>query len=830
MSLFRSRRSLVERLERSDWKTEEERDLLIDAARKVSLTAVEVLPLFQQTDTRVRQLGTDLFLASADANAIRRLLADANSRPAHVRAFVSRTVARLGTEVLNPVLEELVGDPDVRRQREGWEIALAMTGPGRAGWLQRAGSEAPQALRLKALEELVKQGQLKDVRPLLQAARADDVQIATFALSALEPLDGPEVAELMIERFAHGAGPVRERAASWLRGAARKRPEQVRPRLLQLLAEGEDSSRRLCVEILLETGQPAEVLLLVLDYARNLVGWLRTRILDTLQTFGDDVLRPAVQLLQHDDEAIRTNALVLAERFDDPRLVGPVCRLLTDPDWWLRITACDTLGRLGDERALPYLLKALDDDQTRWAAIDAIGRIGSPAALKPLAGLLRDPREEVRLEVVSALGHFTDPRLLPLLEQVRERDPSIQVRTRAGEVNRELSSRLEVSFHGDDGRPAPTGTERLGRLLDRLLAQARDAGASDFHITVGEPPLVRHDGVLTRLPDQPPLDAAATEAMLFEILSERQARIAREQGELDLCHAIPEVGRYRTNLYLQRKGWCAAFRVIPNTPPTFADLGIPPRLSELLDYHQGIIVVSGPAGSGKSTTLAALINLINESRPTHVITLEDPIEFVHPVKTALVNQREVGLHTESFARALRGALREDPDVIMVGEMRDTETIRMSLEAAETGHLVIATMHTTSAIQTVERLVKAFPPDEQPQVRMSLSESLKYVISQSLIPRKDGKGRVAVFEVLKGTLSVGNLIRDNKTYQIPSQMQIGRRVGMQTRDMALSELVDAGLVSAEEAWLRADQPAAFEPRCSPQFLSRMQSDKPEETHE
>lgn len=828
MSLFRSRRALIERLERSDWKTDEERDQLVDAARKMPLTAAEVLPLFQQADTRVRQLATDLFVAGADGASVRKLLADASGRAGHVRGFMTRTAARVSLEVLNPVLDEMVASQDVRKQRDGWELAMSLSGPGRAPWVQRATTEAPQAIRLKALEELVKQGAVKDVRPLLQAARSEDVQIALFAVTVLESLDNAEVAELMIERFAHGAGPVREKAAVWLRGAARKRPEQIRPRLLQLLAEGEDSSRRLCVEILLETGQPAEVLLLVLDYARNLVGWLRTRILDTLQTFGDDVLRPAVQLLQHEDEAIRTNALVLSERFDDPRLVGPVCRLLNDPDWWLRITACETLARLKDERALPFLLKALEDDNTRWAAIDAIGRIGSLSALKPLAALLRDPREEVRLEVVSALAHYSDPRLVPLLDQLRERDPSLQVRTRAGEVRRELSTKLDLSFHGESERPFVAGAaERLARPLDRLLAKARESGASDFHISVGEPPLVRHDGVLSRLADHPPLDAAATEAMLFDILSPRQAGLAREHGELDFCHAIPDVGRYRTNLYLQRKGWAAAFRVIPNTPPTFGDLGIPPRLVELLDYHQGIIVVSGPSGSGKSTTLAALVNLINESRSSHVITLEDPIEFVHPIKNALVNQREVGQHTESFARALRGALREDPDVIMVGEMRDPETIRMSLEAAETGHLVIATMHTTSAIQTVERLVKAFPPDEQPQVRMSLSESLKYVLSQTLIPRQDGKGRVAVFEVLKGTLSVGNLIRDNKSFQIPSQMQIGRRVGMQTRDMALSDLVDAGKVSPEDAWLRADQPAAFEARCSAQFLSRMQSDKPEE---
>ena len=250
---------------------------------------------------------------------------------------------------------------------------------------------------------------------------------------------------------------------------------------------------------------------------------------------------------------------------------------------------------------------------------------------------------------------------------------------------------------------------------------------------------------------------------------------------------------------------CAAFRVIPNVPPTFGELRIPPQLAELLDYHQGMILVAGPAGSGKSTTLAAIVNLINETKADHVITLEDPIEFTHPVKTALVNQREVGRHTASFARALRAALREDPDVIVVGEMRDTETMRLALTAAETGHLVIATLNTTGAVASVERIVKAFPPDEQPQVRIALSESLKFVLSQQLLPRKDGKGRVAAFEVMKGTLSVGNLIRDNKSFQIGSMMQIGRTVGMQTRDMAVSDLVEAGLV--DERWL-APQAATF----------------------
>jgi twitching motility protein PilT len=221
------------------------------------------------------------------------------------------------------------------------------------------------------------------------------------------------------------------------------------------------------------------------------------------------------------------------------------------------------------------------------------------------------------------------------------------------------------------------------------------------------------------------------------------------------------------------------------------------------------VLVTGPTGSGKSTTLAAIIDAINQSYAKHIITLEDPIEFVHPVKTALINQREIGRHTASFSRALRGALREDPDVIVVQEMRDPETIRMALTAAETGHLVFTTLHTTSAVQTTDRLVDAFPPEEQQQVRMALSESLKYVICQTLIPRADGWGRVAVFELLKGTLSVANMIREGKTFQLPSLMQIGKSIGMRTVDMALEELLAQKLITPEAAYVRAEKKELFE---------------------
>jgi len=309
-------------------------------------------------------------------------------------------------------------------------------------------------------------------------------------------------------------------------------------------------------------------------------------------------------------------------------------------------------------------------------------------------------------------------------------------------------------------------------------------------------------------------------ARIEQMLDPTQRAALAECGELDFCYSIPEVGRYRVNTYRTRNGQEAAFRVIPNVAPTFADLGLPAHLAELADYHQGIIMVAGPAGSGKSTTLNALVNLLNESRPVHVLTLEEPVEFVHAPKLALVNQRQIGTHSRSFERALRGALREDPDVIVVGELRDAETTKMCLEAAETGHLVITTMPTRSAVGTVERVVSAFPPDEQAQVRMSLSEAMKFVIAQRLLPQAKGQGRVAAFEILKGTFAVGALIRDNKTINIPSIMQIGRREGMQTLDMALEDLVERGRISAEEAYLRAEKPESFAPRCSKQFLESL----------
>ncbi len=824
MALFGigKKKNLVQQVLAGSWRSLSERDEILKQLKASGLSPVEAVPLIWHKDPACRQLGVDAFVARASAGAVHAMLAQMAQQPTAARSYAARLIPKVGPDVMERVIEGLLNDRSAEKKRQGWDLTLMVDGALRDKYVPRAAAEAPDAMRLTAVQKLVQVRNLsRHTELLLKLAKDRDVAISSTALEALGKVDDPRVVKQMIDSFSHGDASSRTMAAKYLERHAERHPQQMRKQLMELLGEGEDATRRMSVELLFKTGDHKEIILNILDYSRHLVGWLRDRILDTLRTMGDEVLQHAVDLLEHEDEDVRTAALVLAETFNDPRVVEPVCRLLGDEDWWLRITACDTLGRLGDERALPHLFKALKDEEARWAAIDALARIGSVAALKPLAGLLRDRRQEVRLEVVRALSNFDDKRLLPLLKNVKEKDPSSEVRTRAAEVLRDLAKRLGTKREDAEQGTMAISSQALTRPIDKLLSRIREEGASDLHVTVDNPPFARHGGVLERMEGLPPLDARQTQAAILSILTDRHKRILKDTGEVDFCHAIPEVGRYRVNVFVQRLGLCAAFRVIPNVPPTFADLRLPGRLTELIDYHQGIIVVSGPAASGKSTTLAAIINLINESKPDHIICLEDPIEFVHPPKVALVNQREIGSHSESFARSLRASLRQDPDVIMVGEMRDRETIRMALMAAETGHLVVATLHTTNAVQTIDRLVGSFPPEEQPQVRMSLSDSLKYVISQSLIPRKDGKGRVAVFEVLKGTLSVSNLIRDSKTFQIPSLMQIGRKVGMQTVDVALMELVDAGLISPESAWSKAQQPDNFAPMCKPSFLREVE---------
>lgn len=329
--------------------------------------------------------------------------------------------------------------------------------------------------------------------------------------------------------------------------------------------------------------------------------------------------------------------------------------------------------------------------------------------------------------------------------------------------------------------------------IDELFKIMVTKGASDLHLAAGAPPFLRLHGEMHKL-ELATLTNEQVQLLIFEILNEKQRKLFIEHWELDCSYTVEGLGRFRCNVFMQRKGMGAVFRVIPEKIKTMEELGLPSQLLDLIAVPKGLVCVTGPTGSGKSTTLAAMIHYINQNENAHIITIEDPIEFVHPNLKSLVNQREVGGHTKSFANALKAALREDPDIVLVGEMRDLETIQLALTAAETGHLVFGTLHTNNAHKTVDRIIDVFPDGKQAQIRVMLSESLRGVVAQSLLPRADGGGRVAAIEVLFNNKAVANLIREGKTFQIPSAMQTGKGQGMITYESAIEDLIKRGLLN------------------------------------
>ncbi|HEY0319416.1 MAG TPA: type IV pilus twitching motility protein PilT [Pyrinomonadaceae bacterium] len=332
--------------------------------------------------------------------------------------------------------------------------------------------------------------------------------------------------------------------------------------------------------------------------------------------------------------------------------------------------------------------------------------------------------------------------------------------------------------------------------LDELLTFAKQKNASDLHLTSGSSPYLRIHGEMVKL-NHRHISLEICHGLIFEILTDNQKEQFIETRDLDFSYSLEGVGRFRVNIFMQRNGIGAVFRHISEEILTVEELGLPEQLLDLIDVSEGLILVTGPTGSGKSTTLAALIHEINMNQRAHIITIEDPIEFVHNNHQSLINQREVGNHTESFTSALRAALREDPDIILVGEMRDLETISLAITAAETGHLVFATLHTNSATKTVDRIIDVFPDSQQAQIRTMLSESLRGVVAQALLPRADGEGRVPVTEILVNLPAVANLIREGKTFQIASSMQTKRAQGMLTFEASINDLIRQGSISRQD---------------------------------
>jgi len=345
--------------------------------------------------------------------------------------------------------------------------------------------------------------------------------------------------------------------------------------------------------------------------------------------------------------------------------------------------------------------------------------------------------------------------------------------------------------------------------IDAFFKLMNEQGASDLHMVSGQPPALRLLGEIERIKYKV-LESDELKTMLYEIAPEDKVKVFEETGDVDFGYEIPGLARYRANFFMQKYGVAAVFREIPSEILTAEQLGLPPVISKLATLPRGLCVVTGPTGSGKSTTLAAIIDVANKARKDHIITVEDPIEFVHRSQSCIINHREVGTHTKTFSAALKGALREDPDIILVGEMRDLETISLAIEAASTGHLVFGTLHTSSAMKTVDRIIEVFPASEQSQIRSTLSDGIRAVMAQVLFKRIDKKGRCAALEIMIATSAVRNLIREGKTHQISSSIQTGKKYGMQLLDDAIMEHLNAGRISPDDAYMKSNEKGRFRP--------------------
>jgi twitching motility protein PilT len=828
MALFSSEsKDTLKRLANKEFSTAEERDALLARLETLEeLRARDVAWMLFRPDRAYRDAAAKLLQRMRDPETLLAFVGEAKGKPeAAFRAAapilfspplpgIDAELVRLlappaketkDTIEMQELVRKLLLEAPVTRPLEPllWQLATNGRAEERVAFLTKLGAQEPDEKAIARWQRLV-----QDPDPAVRD-KALEVLATRAPMSSIQ---------LFVRHLPDASYTVQQLLANALARAAAAQPAQILEMLLPLVASGDAGTRTAVLNVLLQMKDTHEVVKRYIRFTKTLAGFARDRAIESLRVFGPQIIEPAIELLSDDDEELRAAAISVVSTFDDPRLVPATITLLKDSDWWIRIAAAETLGRVRDPRAVDALVAALADPDVKWAAVEALGRIGDPRALPPLGRMLGDPQPNVRIEVMQALQNFQHPQVAQALKQVATHDVDRTVRMRALDILEEIERR--------DHRGENVGAVRDEALVARsiqgeaklhtFLISTRNSGASDFHLSVGQPPIIRMAADLLRAqgdvftPEQ-------TEAMLREILTEAQWAALVEHQQLDFCYFIPQAGRYRGNIFLDHRGYNGVFRVIPEKPPTIADLGLPPHLAEIADYHQGLVLICGPSGSGKSTTLAAFVNLFNETRHDHVLTMEDPVEFVHPFKNCLINQREVGTHTRSFARALRAALREDPDVIVIGEMRDNESVALALTAAETGHIVLATLNSTSAPKAIDRLISSFPVDEQPQIRASLSESLKYVIAQRLLPAKEGRKQVACFEVLKGTSNVANMIRDEKTFQIHSAMQIGRSQGMQTFDEALKDLLRRNQISAESAYMAAQKKEDFEAFVSAEFL-------------
>ncbi len=805
-------RTILSRLRARGWKTDAERDELLNKiAETQALQPEDVGWMAAETDLAVRQAGLAILQRFPFEEAADALFSFLSARGEAARKQAMASLEALAGPSYPDRIPGLLGSPDPGVVLAAIDWLKRNPSERALDWITPALSAASPVVRRRAFGIVEATPSKKSVAIAVKALDNDDEGIRCRAVNLIAKHPDQANIPALLKRCHNDSPRVQDAAIAALGPLLSGAEARFNEYILPLLTDANPKVCQLATRIL-ETQDPTNVADAFLKGFCDTYGPSRDRAIDALKALGPKFIQAFLGRDNDRNPAIAALASSIAVTLRSPEVVPHCLRFLEGSDWWLRDRAAQALAEIRDERALPALLKMLEDPESDISAAASLGVWGTPKALPGLLETFKKGTRDLRLEILDAFGRIADPRIAPLLEQILKMasDPLIQekaariIAARAGDVPfYEARGTGSRSFSRIDFRATPKPT------LPDLFRHARAVGASDLHLAAGTRPHLRTAGRLAPLP-LPETAAEQMEEWIPPILGPERKASLEQNRQIDFCYKDPELGRFRTNIFYQRKGLNAVFRLVPFEVPTLSDIALPESLWEITTFSQGLVLVTGPAGCGKTTTLAALVDRINETHCSHILTIEDPIEYVHTNKQSLVNQREIPSHSQSFAKALRQALREDPDVILVGEMRDLETISLAITASETGHLVLGTLHTTAAPATVDRIINAFPPEQQGQIRMMIADSLKAVISQALLARRDGSGRVAAYEILRNTPNVAGLIRDGKTFQIPTAMQTGAAAGMVLLDTALMNLVQEGTIEPRVAYNRAQRKEPFEP--------------------
>ena len=804
-------RALFARVRARGWKSEVERDELMKQVAAVSgLEAGDVAWMAVEQDTQLKQAGLTLLKRWPYDTAADALLPLLGQRTEGIRR---NTMAVLEALAGTSFPEKMTGylehrDPAV--VHAALDFAKKSPSERYLPGISKALTSLSPSVRRKAFMILEITPSPKVPLIALKTLEDDDedLRYRSIQILAKHPVEGN--IPPLLKRCKNDSSRIQEAAIAALTPLLATADERFNDDILPLLSDSNPKVRQLAVRIL-QHQTPEKVADAFLQSFRGTFGMIRERGIEALTAFGPEFLRAFLAHTQDPEPGIAALAASIAVTVRSAESVPYCIRFLAGDDFWLRDRAAQVLADIKDKRALEPLVKMLDDPESGFSAAHALGAWGTSEVLPGLLNAYKKGDKDLRLEILDAFAHVDDPRVPALFDSIVKAEPDPVLRGKASQL---AAERAGTVFGGKVTAGAREWTpvdfkKTTWPSLNELLAHARAVGASDLHLSVGTQPHVRVNGQLSELPLSI-TTPAQMDAWIKPTLEGKRAELLSDAKQLDFCHKDPELGRFRTNVFTQSKGINAVFRLIPYDVPSLQDIDVPESLWDLTTHSQGLVLVTGSAGCGKTTTLAAFVDRINETQKAHILTIEDPIEYVHASREALVNQREVPSHTQSFAKALRQALREDPDVILVGEMRDLETISLAITASETGHLVLGTLHTTTAASTVDRIINSFPAEQQGQIRMMIADSLKAVIAQALLPRRDGSGRVAAFEILRNTPNVAGLIREGKTFQLPTAMQTGAAVGMMLMDTSLLQLVQRGLIDPKVAYERALRKESFEP--------------------